>query len=163
MGWVDWEMTDLDGGYMYCCSLEDAASALEEIASLNLQESSGLIQVAGSPPSTTTEGPTSAPAACTVNLDQLTGKYPPMLTRNSQFIYPTSEEADATRLLGFDENDLLDLYCHGSLRYQATTTVETSDGVDTGASKLSLQCKNNQFVTVQDSVSLTKLKIHFKM
>ena len=155
MGWVDWEMTDLDGGYMYCCSLEDAASALEEIASLNLKESSGLIQVAGSPPATTTTA-TSSPAACTVNLDQLSGKYPPMLTRNSEFIYPTSEEADETRLLRFDEDDLLDLFCHSSLRYQATTTVETSDGVDTGASKLSLKCNNNQFVTVQDSVSFIK-------
>ena len=44
MDWVDWEMTDLDGGYMYCCSLEDAASVLKEIASLNLQQSTGLIQ-----------------------------------------------------------------------------------------------------------------------
>merc|ERR1712227_288855 len=44
MCWVDWEMTDLDGGYMYCCNLEDAVSALKEIASLKLQQSSGLLQ-----------------------------------------------------------------------------------------------------------------------
>ena len=45
MSWVDWEMTDLPGGYMYCCDLAEAAAALEEINSLGLGESSGLIQV----------------------------------------------------------------------------------------------------------------------
>ena len=29
MSWVDWEMTDLPGGYMYCCDLAEAAAALE--------------------------------------------------------------------------------------------------------------------------------------
>ena len=43
MAWVDWEMTDLPGGYMYCCSLEEAAAAFKEIDSLGLS-SSGLIQ-----------------------------------------------------------------------------------------------------------------------
>ena len=45
MGWVDWEMTDLDGGYMYCCDLQEAAAAFKEISSLNLGPSSGLIQL----------------------------------------------------------------------------------------------------------------------
>ena len=46
--------------------------------------------------------------------------------------------------------NILDLYCHGSLRYQATTTVEDSDGNDTGASKLTLECQGGQFVAVED-------------
>ena len=41
MSWVDWEMTDLDGGYMYCCDLEEA---LQEVSSLGLAPSSGLLQ-----------------------------------------------------------------------------------------------------------------------
>ena len=44
MAWVDWEMTDLDGGYMYCCDLEEAAVALQEVSSLGLAPSSGLLQ-----------------------------------------------------------------------------------------------------------------------
>ena len=99
MGWVDWEMTDLDGGYMYCCSLEEAAAVFDEISSLNLPQSTGLVQAPGE--ILTTPAPTSAPAACSVQLDNLSGKYPPMLTQNSDFKYPTSEEADGSRLLKF--------------------------------------------------------------
>ena len=104
MSWVDWEMTDLPGGYMYCCDLAEAAAALEEINSLGLGESSGLIQLPGAE-STSTAAPTPA-AACEVNLDQLRGKYPPMLTRDNNFLYPVSEEADGTRLLKFGKKIL---------------------------------------------------------
>ena len=45
MPWVDWEMTDLPGGFMYCCSLQEAAAVLEEISSLGLAAPSGLVQV----------------------------------------------------------------------------------------------------------------------
>ena len=45
MAWVDWEMTDLDGGYMYCCDLQEAASVFPEIYSLDIK-ASGLIQIA---------------------------------------------------------------------------------------------------------------------
>ena len=45
MSWVDWEMTDLDGGYMYCCELQEAASVFPEIYSLDMK-ASGLIQIA---------------------------------------------------------------------------------------------------------------------
>merc|ERR1719322_2157249 len=140
-------MTDLDGGYMYCCSLEEAAAVFDEISSLNLPQPTGLVQAPGEIP--TTPAPTSAPAACSVQLDNLSGKYPPMLTQNSDFKYPTSEEADGSRLLKFDEDEQLDLYCHGSLRYQETTTVVDGDGVDTGASKLSLKCSEGQFLNLQ--------------
>ena len=44
MSWVDWEMTDLDGGYMYCCDLQEAAAAFPEISSLDMT-ASGLIQI----------------------------------------------------------------------------------------------------------------------
>ena len=73
MGWVDWEMTDLDGGYMYCCDLEQAAAVFEEIAGLGLAQSSGLIQAPGGNTPAPTPAPTSASAACSVNLDSLTG------------------------------------------------------------------------------------------
>ena len=45
MSWVNWEMTDLDGGYMYCCELQEAASVFPEIYSLDMK-ASGLIQIA---------------------------------------------------------------------------------------------------------------------
>ena len=45
MSWVDWEMTDLPGGFMYCCSLQEAAAVLEEISSLGLAAPAGLVQV----------------------------------------------------------------------------------------------------------------------
>ena len=38
---------------------------------------------------------------CTVNLDALTGKYPPLITQNDNFVFPTSREADESRLLTF--------------------------------------------------------------
>ena len=45
MSWVDWDVTELDKGYMYCCDLKSAASALEEIKSLNLKTNVGFIQI----------------------------------------------------------------------------------------------------------------------
>ena len=51
--------------------------------------------------------------------------------------------------------DSLDLYCHGSLRYQATTTVVDGAGVDTGVSRYSLTCDNGQFVSSSDQVSIS--------
>ena len=55
-----------------------------------------------------------------------------------------------------DEEDSLDLYCHGSLRYQASTTVEEGSGADTGASKLGLVCRNGRFVAAVDEVRTEK-------
>ena len=99
MSWVDWEMTDLDGGYMYCCDLQEAAAAFPAISSLRLQ-STGLLQGSQpvTPPPTTEEPPTDR---CRVNLDELTGKYPPILIQNDRFIFPKSEESDGTRYLNF--------------------------------------------------------------
>ena len=48
--------------------------------------------------------------------------------------------------------DSLDLYCHGSLRYQASTTVVDGAGTDTGASKLGLICRQGRFVAAADEV-----------
>ena len=45
LSWVDWDVTELDKGYMYCCDLKSAASALKEIKSLNLKTNVGLIQI----------------------------------------------------------------------------------------------------------------------
>ena len=100
MSWVDWEMTDLEGGYMYCCDLQEAAAAFPEICSLRLS-SSGLLQGTEPPttPGTTTEA---LPAdTCRINLEQLTGKYPPLIIRDEKFVFPTSEEADGSRYLNF--------------------------------------------------------------
>merc|ERR1712080_724808 len=29
--WVDWDLTDRESGYMYCCSVEEAAAAIKSI------------------------------------------------------------------------------------------------------------------------------------
>ena len=52
--------------------------------------------------------------------------------------------------------DSLDLYCHGSPRYQDTTTVVDGAGTDTGASKLGLICQDGKFVSVKDQVNKWK-------
>ena len=100
MSWVDWEMADLEGGYMYCCDLQAAAAAFPEIASLRLS-SSGLLQGPDPPsrPVTTTQALQAG--LCRINLDQLTGKYPPLLLSGKRFVYPTSEDSDGSRYLNF--------------------------------------------------------------
>ena len=99
MSWVDWEMTDLDGGFMYCCDLQEAAAAFPEIGSLRLR-SSGLLQ--GPDPPVTQATTEALPAdLCRLNLERLTGKYPPIILQNNTFVFPTTEEADGSRYLNF--------------------------------------------------------------
>ena len=100
MAWVDWEMTDLDGGYMYCCDLQEAGAVLPEVGSL-LLSSSGLLQGPGGPVSPTSTTHHLASDICRVNLELLTGKYPPIILQNDRFVFPTSEEADGSRYLNF--------------------------------------------------------------
>ena len=87
---------------MYCCDLQEAAAVLPEVGSLRLA-SSGLLQANGPPvtPATTTQ-PLSSDI-CRVNLEELTGKYPPILLQNDRFVFPTSEDADGSRYLNFGQ------------------------------------------------------------
>ena len=154
---------------MYCCDLQEAAVAFPEIGSLRLS-SSGLLQ--GTEPLTTPGTTTEAlpPDACRINLEQLTGKYPPILFNplTKLFVYPTSEEADGSRYLNFgliisrsqvdfnkniiiEAGSELELYCHGSEKNQAQTTVLT-EGKDTTLVRLSLVCRNQQFVDINTEV-----------
>ena len=103
MAWVDWEMTDLDEGYMYCCDLQEAAAVFPEIGSLRLS-SSGLLQDTTGPPVTPATTTQPLPSdLCRVNLEQLTGKYPPILLQNDRFVFPRSEDADGSRYLNFGQ------------------------------------------------------------
>ena len=43
MAWVDWDMQDIESGYMYCCTVEDAREAIPEIP--QLQADNGLLKV----------------------------------------------------------------------------------------------------------------------
>ena len=45
----------------------------------------------------------------------------------------------------------MDLYCHGSVKNQAKTTV-VIDGQDTKLARLSLVCNNTQFVDIRTKV-----------
>merc|ERR1712088_709801 len=49
---------------------------------------------------------------CQVNLDKVSGKHPPLLLQKSQFIFPTEKVGDE-RVLNFNEEDSLELFCHG--------------------------------------------------
>ena len=42
MAWVDWNISQLSSGYMYCCTVEEAAKAIHAIPSIY---SAGLIQL----------------------------------------------------------------------------------------------------------------------
>ena len=55
-------------------------------------------------------------------------------------------------MLTLDEEESLELYCHGSLRYQASTTVVEGSGADTGSSSLGLVCRGGRFVATEDEV-----------
>jgi len=57
---------------------------------------------------------------CQVNLDKLSGKYPPLLIQDDDFIFPTSK-VNGERVLTFNEGEKLELVCHGSEKLQAKT------------------------------------------
>jgi len=76
---------------------------------------------------------------CHVNLDALTGDYPPLLVQNDDFVFPSSRTEDDERILTFDEEASLDLYCHGSEEGQDSAFVVLAED-DTGESKVSLTC-----------------------
>jgi len=94
--------------------------------------------------------PTLISGQCQVNLDALTGKYPPLLVQNGDFVFPSSRTEDDERILNFDEDAPLDLYCHGSERGQGSTFVNISGTpslppVSTGESKVALTCIGGVF------------------
>eukprot|EP00090_Calanus_glacialis_P045179 TRINITY_DN8232_c0_g1_i1.p1 TRINITY_DN8232_c0_g1~~TRINITY_DN8232_c0_g1_i1.p1 ORF type:complete len:472 (-),score=119.75 TRINITY_DN8232_c0_g1_i1:256-1671(-) len=88
--------------------------------------------------------PTLIAGQCQVDLDALTGKYPPLLVQNGDFVFPSSRTEDDKRILTFEEDAPLDLYCHGSEKGQASTFVELA-GSDTGDSMVSLSCIGGVF------------------
>merc|ERR1719348_2928091 len=88
--------------------------------------------------------PTIITGQCQVDLDALTGEFPPLLIQRGDFIFPSSRTEDDKRILSFGEGDPLDLYCHGSEKGQAETTV-TLAGEDTGDSRVQLTCLGGVF------------------
>merc|ERR1739844_667379 len=60
---------------------------------------------------------------CQVNLDKVSGKFPPLLLQKSKFIFPT-EKVEDERVLNFKEGDSLELFCHGGS--DENITVETA-------------------------------------
>jgi len=64
---------------------------------------------------------------CQVNLDSVSGKYPPLLLQDKAFVYPTSQNEGEDRLLSFEEGEGLQLFCHGSKRYQPVTYLKRND------------------------------------
>ena len=58
---------------------------------------------------------------------------------------------DSNKNIIVEAGSELDLYCHGSEKNQAKTTV-LSDGKDTNLVRLSLVCRNQQFVDINTEV-----------
>merc|ERR1711971_1338055 len=82
---------------------------------------------------------------CQVNLDKVSGKFPPLLLQKSQFIFPT-EKVEDERVLKFKEGDSLELFCHGgSDAKQAGIYVKRSDKTKKD-SKVSLACASGEFL-----------------
>merc|ERR1719158_1289441 len=81
---------------------------------------------------------------CQVDLDALTGEFPPLLIQRGDFVFPSSRTEEDKRILTFEDGSPLDLYCHGSEKGQPSTTV-TLGGVDTGDSNVPLTCLGGVF------------------
>jgi len=88
--------------------------------------------------------PTIITGQCQVDLDALTGEFPPLLIQRGDFVFPSSRTEEDKRILTFEDGSPLDLYCHGSEKGQPSTTV-TLGGVDTGDSKVPLTCLGGVF------------------
>eukprot|EP00088_Acartia_fossae_P004726 TRINITY_DN12039_c0_g1_i1.p1 TRINITY_DN12039_c0_g1~~TRINITY_DN12039_c0_g1_i1.p1 ORF type:complete len:466 (+),score=83.33 TRINITY_DN12039_c0_g1_i1:41-1438(+) len=96
-----------------------------------------------------------AEQGCKIALDSLTGKYPPLLLQNSEFILPKSENAEGKRFLDIDGGANIQLYCHGSVRYQDSTILQGTNLPS--ASSVELTCKDGDFVTADNKkVSVEK-------
>merc|ERR1712212_1177258 len=81
---------------------------------------------------------------CQVNLDKVSGKFPPLLLQKSQFVFPT-EKVEEERVLKFKEGDSLELFCHGgSDAKQAGIYVKRSDKTKKD-SKVSLTVRAESF------------------
>lgn len=95
-------------------------------------------------------------AGCAVNLDELSGKYPPLLLQDGNFIYPKEQ-----RTLYFDEDANLELYCHGDVKYENKTYVSV-----TGLPKersVTLVCTEGKFFYAETEVSVEKARCNRKM
>lgn len=86
---------------------------------------------------------------CSVQLDGLTGKYPPLLLQNSQFLYPDSETTEEKRILTIKSGNELELYCHGSIRYYKDTYLEYPNLPATNFA--SLTCSDGAFFTLENN------------
>jgi len=56
-------------------------------------------------------------SGCQLDVSKPGGKYPPLLLHNGQLALPLNEQ----KIIHFEEDDELQLYCHGSLRYEKKT------------------------------------------
>merc|ERR1719481_2267667 len=58
---------------------------------------------------------------CQVDLDALTGEFPPLLIQRGDFVFPSSRTEEDKRILTFEDGSPLDLYCHGSEKGQPSS------------------------------------------
>merc|ERR1711962_420522 len=86
---------------------------------------------------------------CEVDLDSVSGSYPPLLIQGGEFKLPTT-----SRVLTFEDDEELELYCHGSEKHQADTYLEREkDSVH--ESSVIVSCSHGKF-----QVKGTKEKIN---
>merc|ERR1712002_190777 len=86
---------------------------------------------------------------CEVDLDSVSGSYPPLLIQQGDFKLPTK-----SRVLKFEDDEDLELYCHGSDKHQVDTYLEREkDSVH--ESSVIVSCSHGKF-----QVKGTKEKIN---
>jgi len=91
---------------------------------------------------------------CLVDLDAVSGEYPPLLVQNGEMKYPSEGADEEKRLVTVENGEVLSLVCHGSYRYQAITKVKI-EGLPE-QQKVDLICFNGLFqeITSQKTVSI---------
>merc|ERR1711997_100552 len=101
-------------------------------------------------------------AGCSVNLDKVNGKYPPLLIENNKFIFPTNEK----RVITFEEGGELSLHCHGSSKNANVTFLNKITGLKRGSAVANLICEEGKFKleesTVKSRVTVEKTSCNRK-
>lgn len=89
ISWVDWNIGEIDSGFMSCCSVEELRGKISFLP--DLSTNGEWPKVMGGDADGNGDEETGDPegnVSCSVDLDGRTGKNPPLLAKNNAFFYP---------------------------------------------------------------------------